>query len=265
VDRPGCGTLLTGRVLEAFDDDELRAMLSGGVLMDSAALRALTERGLGDLAGVRVARELDNGLMERFSDDPLNGEHAGETRDCRIEFWGDARGLADELEPIAPNVRVLATLRDYFQQPHGVCLTAFENELGGRVVVMGYAPWMFMYSVAKRAQLLNVADWITRGALPVRIEEAVPLTPIVRASEDRSRGVAVMLNWGLDRIEHATLHVRAPEAPAYLGTPKGLTPIARQDEPEGWTVALGPIKPWTTVCVFWGEMRARRSRSQGRG
>ena len=44
------------------------------------------------MAGVRLAKRLDNGMMERFSTDPLNGAAAGQLRDARIEFWGDATG-----------------------------------------------------------------------------------------------------------------------------------------------------------------------------
>jgi hypothetical protein len=153
VDRPAAGTVLVGRVAEAFDNDALKEMLSGGVLMDSTALEVLTERGLDHYTGVQLARQLDNGVRERFSNDPLNGRHAGEIRDARIEFWGNARGMGDELKAQAKGVRVLATMETYDSRPQGACMTAFENTLGGRVVVMGYAQWIYLHSVAKRAQL----------------------------------------------------------------------------------------------------------------
>jgi len=250
---PSLATVLSGRVAEAFPDEELTAMLAGGVLMDGEALLVLTERGLEHLAGVRLARRLDNGAMECFSDDPLNAPHAGEVRDARVEFWGDARGQADVLQPTATGVRVLAEIEDYFREPHGPCMTAYENELGGRVVVMGYAPWMFLQSVAKRAQLLNVADWIIPGALPVRIEEPVPLVPLVRASPERDRGVVVLLNAGLDPLEEATLLVRAPRAEEVTWlTPAGAITQAVEPDGAGWRLRVGPIAPWGVACLAWG-------------
>jgi len=205
---PAFGAVLGGRAAEAFTDDELRVLLSGGVLMDTAALDILAARGLGELTGVRIARRIDNGAMEQFTDDALNGEHAGQIRDARIEFWGDARGKADVLEPLADGVRILADIHDYFRWRQGPCLSAYENELGGRVAVAGYAQWMFLQSVSKRAQLLNIADWLTGGALPARVDEPVPLIPFVRMAEDRSRAVVVLLNAGLDAIERATVRIR---------------------------------------------------------
>lgn len=230
--QPACGAVLAGRMAEVFTDEELRAILSGGVLMDTAALDVLTERGLGDLAGVRVTRRIDNGAMEQFTEDALNGRHAGEVRDARIEFWGDARGKADVLEPLGDGVRMLAELRDYLRRPMGPCLSAYENRLGGRVVVMGYAQWMFVQSVPKRAQLLNVADWLTRGTLPVRVEEAVPLVPFARMPSDRSRAVVVLLNAGLDTLDRATVRIRLSDGER--------------------TETVADLAPWTTKVLVVG-------------
>jgi len=252
TDRPGCGVILTGRIAEAFDDDELREMLSGGVLMDTATLDVLADRGLSELAGVGIVRRVNNGVAERFTDDPLNGPYAGETRDCRVEFWGDATGLADVLEPLAPDVRILAVMENYHHQRYGPCLTAFENELGGRVAVMGYAPWMFLHSSAKREQLLNLADWVTRDAMPVRIEEPVPLIPFVRMGADGGRAGVVLLNAGLDPVPEATVRVRTMARPLKVVTEQGEVAAEAEALPDGWRVTLRDLGPWTTVCVLVG-------------
>jgi hypothetical protein len=247
------GVILAGRVAEAFSTLDLEQMLAGAVFMDSAALEVLTERGLGALTGVRLKRRLDNGLRERFTADPLNGRFADDVRDARIEFWGDARGLADELEALAPTVRALATLETYFGEPRlGTCMTVYENALGGRVAVAGYAPWMFVHSLPKRTQLQNVLDWLSRDTLPLRIDETVPLIPVVRLSATRERGAVVLLNAGLDPIPQATVHLRAPAAPVRLLTPSHSRRLQPQPEPGGWVVTLGPLPAWSTVVLLIG-------------
>ena len=163
VDRPGEATILYGRVAEAFGDDELRTMLSGGVLMDSTALEVLTGRGLGHLAGARIARRLDNGAMERFTGDPLNVRLCRRVARRAHRILGRRTGHGGRARTDRAETRTLAQMEDYFRRSLGACMTAYENELGGRVVVLGYAPWMFVHSVAKRAQLQNAADWITQG------------------------------------------------------------------------------------------------------
>jgi hypothetical protein len=89
-------------------------------------------------------------------------------------------------------------------------MTAFENERGGRVVVMGYAPWIFLHSAGKRLQLQNAADWITRDTMPVRVDETVPLVSVARVAADRRRGAVMLLNAGMDAIPEATVHLRFP-------------------------------------------------------
>jgi hypothetical protein len=244
--------VLRGRVAELFTDDELRQFLGGPVLLDSTALAILHERGLGELTGVRIETRYDNGLVERFTDDPLNGDFAGEIRDARIEFWGDARGQADELAPLHEAVRVLARLEDYRHHSRGPCMTVSENSLGGRVVVLGYAPWMFLESVAKREQLLNVADWMTAGSLPVRLSPAVAVTPVVRFDESRTRGAIILHNWGLDAVAGATLEIRAPQTRARLLTPEGEEELQATPGAATWTVSLPRLEPWSTAPLLIG-------------
>ena len=218
----GDGVFLAGRVAEAFTREQLSEMLSGPVLMDAFALEVLAKRGLGDLAGVRVAGWTDNGMAERLTNDPLNGSCAGMLRDIRSEFWGDPFLKSARLEPLSASVRVLSVLEMYLGGRHEPCVTAFENKRGGRVAVMGHAPWRF--AEVKREQVLNMADWATRGTLPVRVSEVVPLAPMVRLSQDHRSGVILLLNAGLDSIDRATVEVRAPRTDVTLGAP-GRRPV----------------------------------------
>ncbi|MEI6149821.1 MAG: hypothetical protein WCS01_12030 [bacterium] len=252
-DAQSCGTILCGRVADAFSDDELKAMFSRGVLMDSTALELLEGRGLGHLTGVRLARRLDNGMRERFTDDPLNGRAADQVRDARIEFWGDARGMADILEPIGGGVRVLTVIEDYFVRPQGPGMTAFENELGGRVVVMGYAPWMFLHGVGKRLQLQNAADWITRDAMPVRVDETVPLVSVARVAADRGRGAVMLLNGGLDVIPEATVHLRMQAGQVrVLAVGRRSSIMPTEPEATGCRITLRDIEPWGLRMLLVG-------------
>lgn len=254
----GAATVLAGRVAETFSDEELCQMLSGAVLMDGSTLEILERRGLGALTGVRLAKRWDNGVMERLTVDSLNGPWQGAARDARIEFWwpfwgGDATGLGDMLEPRAAGVRTLSRLESYFGKQLGPCLTAFENRLGGRVIVSGYAPWLFLGSEAKRAQLQNALDWATRGQLAVRIEETVPLIPVARLAPAKDRGVIVLLNAGFDIIEEATLRFRGPPIPVHLMSPGSRKlPLKPARERGGWSVTLRDFAPWRVKALRLG-------------
>jgi hypothetical protein len=253
VHRQGEGTVLFGRVADAFSDAELRKILSGGVLMDSEALLVLEERGLADLAGARVSQRMTNGMMEQFSADALNGKYAGEYRDMRTEVGGATDpGNADLLEPLSDSTRVLAIMMTFFYKMVGPCLTAYENELGGRVVVMGYLPWRNLGSYAKRTQLVNIADWVLRGTTPVRIMETVTVTPLVKMSPERDRGAILLLNNGLETVERVTLQVRMQPARVRLVTTQGETVLETKAEPGGWSVELQQLEAWSVTILLVG-------------
>ena len=248
----GNGVILSGRNAELFSDKELRKMLAGPVLMDAFALETLCQRGLGDLAGVRLAGWQDNGVAERFTDDPLNAPQEGAIRDIRSEFWGDAFMKSARLAPLSKNTRVLSVLETYLGEKREPCVTAFENKLGGRVVVFGHSPWMFVD--VKRSQIMNVADWAMRGRLPVRIHEAIPLIPMARLSASRTRGMILLVNAGLDVIDTATIEVRAPSAPVALAMPGSKRVALRpRRTPGGWIVTLRDIAPWQVCALLIGE------------
>ena len=251
--RPGAVTILAGRVAETFSDEELRKMLAGAVLMDGSTLQILEQRGLGELTGVCIGKRWNNGVLERLSSDALNRPWNDSIRDARIEFWGNAAGLGDMLEPRSRRVKILSRLESYFGKKLGPSMTAFENSLGGRVIVSGYAPWMFLGSEAKRTQLQNVLDWASRGQMAVRIDETVPLIPVVRLSPKKDRGTIVLLNAGFDLIKQATIHFRGPLVPVHVMSPGSkklrVKPVR---EKHGWSLRLRDFAPWRVRALLLG-------------
>jgi hypothetical protein len=250
---PGNVTVLAGRVAETFSDSELQRILSGAVLMDGSSLKILEQRGVGKHTGVSIDKRWNNGVVERLSDDSLNGAWNGSVRDARIEFWGNAMGLGDMLKPVSDEVRILSGLESYWGKQLGPCMTAFENTLGGRIIVSGYAPWLFLGANAKRTQLQNVLDWATHDQIAVRIEETIPLIPVTRLSPEKDRGIIVLLNAGFDTIKQATLRFRGPMITVCLISPDSknvqLKPV--RDE-NGWKVKLKNLAPWRVKALLLG-------------
>jgi hypothetical protein len=255
AERNGLGTVLTGRIAEAFDDAELESILAEGVMLDSIALRVLSERGLGELTGVRIKSSYDNGVIARLTDDPLNGRYAGAVDDVR-DMVPEEFKQADVLEPLKPTVRVLAQLQDFLLRDKGPCMTAYENALGGRVVVVGHAPWWFLHSAHRRFQTLEAADWIAKRRLPLRIEETVAIAPMVRADTGGTRGLIMLLNTGLGPVDSATLHLRMPEStPVRLASTVKGPHMSRFNAPRGWGVRIENMPAWSTLALLFGKER----------
>ena len=254
-----CGIVLYGTMPMGYTKDELIHMLSSGVLLDGKALEVLWEMGLGEYCGVAIAKTYDNGVLEQFTADVLNGGYFGEQRDGRLSFWNEK---CYSLQPIDPQVRVLSELLSYANKLLGATFTIYENVLGGRVAVHGYMPWRHIHSSAKRWQLLSVCDWLSGGTLPVFIRQCVKVVPFVKVSDDGKRGIIALLNTSLDETGPLDIEVRFPTASAthwYELTLSGLTVQLDhgsqvRKEADMSILMLPTIQPWEfTVLGFTEE------------
>ncbi len=208
---PGRAQVATfsGNTPRAFGKHELESFLGKGVYLDVAAWHALDQLGLSGLTGVRPVGTIDHDATEVFTNNPINVGCAGRQRDCRQSFWPEA---AYSLEPTVRHVQVLAEIVDYMGRPLGPCLTAYENELGGRVVVAGYYPWFMIHNEAKSAQLKRIFDWLSFDRLPAVVQSFDKVVIWVRNAMDRP--AIIMINASLDPVKRLLLTVR-PGADSY--------------------------------------------------
>jgi hypothetical protein len=168
----------------------------------------------------------------------LNGRYAGWSRDCRQSFWKER---AWALEAAGEKTATLSRIHDYGGKDLGVSMTAFENELGGRVVVMGYYPWSQVHSLAKATQMKAVTDWASGGRLPALVES---YSKIVLWCRGKS---VVVLNPCLDAAEDVVIRVRVKGKAFRLHGLDGSTREARADG-EG-RVRLPRLEQWSIALL----------------
>jgi hypothetical protein len=238
------GTILAGDAVNAFTDRELKDLFSGAVFMDGQALEALGGRGLAHLTGVRPGEKYQL-ASERLTDHKVNGRHAGEWRNV---YFG-AIGLT--LETTGQDVQVFSDLYDVDSNNKGACLTGYTNELGGRVVVMGYHPWERFGTLAKLFQIREVVDWATGKDIPVRMDPQARIAAILRTNADRSRVTAVLLNNSFDEVREIPVVLRAPLKQLVRLDPSGKTsPIDFERQGGECHFHAGSIPPWQTVTII---------------
>jgi hypothetical protein len=197
-------TALAGTAVFAFPPEELRRIFAGGVLMDGTAWLAMKQLGLERWTGVRSVEGVDHDATEVLSNHPINGKFAGWSRDCRQSFWWSER--AYRLQPQGDDVGILASMVDYGDRDLGPCLTACTNELGGRVVVLGYYPWSQIHSLAKSSQMKAICGWLSYDRLPVVVESFAKVVIWTREGIEGNEAV-VVLNASLDPVEKLSLQV----------------------------------------------------------
>lgn len=202
-----CGTILQGEMAQGYSNEELETMLAAGVVMDGRSLELLWERGLGEWCGVAIEAKHENGVMEQYTNDPLNGKYAGERRDGRMSSWPST---AYALKPIGNGVRTLSELIDFTGENRGTASALYQNERGGRVAVFGYMPWKNLGFAAKQSQLLGVCDWVAGGRMALLAAPSLKTVPYVRVSPDGRRGIAALMNASLDETGPFAFELRLP-------------------------------------------------------
>ncbi len=243
--RHALGTILSGKLAEAFTTEELRAMLSKGVMLDVFALEVLWERGLGDLTGVKPGEDVLVAATERFTDHSMNGTDAGFVREAYAKP-GERPGT---LVPVSEGVIDLSHLVRHDGADLGSCLTLYENKLGGRVAVSTYAPWHRIGLGPKRRQVIALADWLTEGRLPVIIDQTVRVAPFIRKSPD-GRFFAVLFNTSLDATGKLTLRLRASSDQVSLVSSNGFQSLDTSLSEGEVIVEVPSIPPWSTIILL---------------
>ncbi|MBM3892584.1 MAG: hypothetical protein FJ388_25990 [Verrucomicrobia bacterium] len=204
---------------------------------------------MGELLGVRVNKVERAECFERFTTDPLNGASRG-------QFWKlffiPAENHVYRLEPVAPDARVLGQYEDHRGQTTGAATVITQNKEGGRAAVFAYDGFESVVSAARRAQLLAVADWISRGRLPVWIETPAQVMAVPRMTGEGKLRSVFLLNAGMDRSPALRLRLRAVSgATARWQTPPGsrsTVPLRKQSHDV--IAEIPALAPWSVGCLL---------------
>ena len=191
-------TAADGQLIAAYSDDEIRTMLSGGLLLDLRAAEVLIDRGFGEHLG--VDRIEQTGPMHE--DITISAEELTDPA-----FAGAPRKyLSASLPHLGGNQRfgrlvhrdgvcVISRLVDADTAPVCDFIFVYENTMGGRVAVIpmdmaGMDEGRGFCHPYRQEQLTAVLNWISRDQLPARVT-----------------GGVYPLSWRMDRDDRIMLGV----------------------------------------------------------
>lgn len=173
-------TAVSGQTLQAFPDDRIRELLSGGLLLDGEAAAGLVRRGFAADLGLRMADapvHLDS--LGVFSAEEFHGRMFGGRDRHYMTLTLPSLGGRPDVSVLKPvrNAMVVSSLVDPDARRRLPSMIAFDNSLGGRVVVHGLR-WSSACGVAfnhhfRRQQLQSVVGWLARGKAPLLVNGGV--------------------------------------------------------------------------------------------
>ena len=158
---------VSGPIAWAFSDEQWRAWLAKGVLLDGQAAAILLERGLGRLIGVKTGRLITQAeviyAVEQCTDAAFGLREGAQTS---VNRGMHARQLFQA--DLVDGVHVASDIRGPKQDVVGHGLVLFENELGGRVAVV---PWM--------VDLPGPRDSFMSDGIDMNVQRAAQLNAVV--------------------------------------------------------------------------------------
>lgn len=238
--------VLTEQAPKDYTDDELLKILSGSVVLDAKALDILEKRGLAKYCGVRSAQYYDNSIVEWLSDSEMNGRYKGWLRDGWVNFSG-REVYVSTLELLDDKVEVLSHLKSLYGAYYGPCMTAYENELGGRVAVCTYMfpnSWQFD---SKRTQWTNLFDWLIPGGLPVRVNLPHKVVPVMR-KDSQGNCLLMLTNMTFDPACDFTVDIEA-EGLKRLCADGTLQEIQAETVNGKTRVRIDQLNPWESILL----------------
>lgn len=215
----GTMTAFSGEQIDCLTDSELDKVFARGVLLDARAAESLLLRGKGTLAGIKCRKADAAGIQEMISDKAFGGI-AGDVMNLR---WDGPSFQFD----LMPGARSVSRLIGYDGKDHGHGVTIFENRLGGRVAVFPYdgqfrgafnlgsqvTPLISpsFLSWTRQAQMRDVLEWLGREPLPLFVQGAPSVYPLLIEQSDRLIiGVANLLP---DPVQNLTLRLGCKRLP----------------------------------------------------
>jgi len=206
----------------------------------------LQERNLGFDPGVRATFMPDTGAIEILTNDALNSTYKGVN-------WYQFDNSFYKLS-FSGTHRVLGEMKSVTGELLGCSTAVFENELGGRVGVLGFNGFQNILSSAKRMQLLKMADWLSKDELPAILEtsEQVVVCPRMDKSFGKLRCVT-LLNASIGETQPLSLrlrHTQSDSALMYSAEGKWEARLKTHRENSDLMVNVPSISPWGIVFLI---------------
>jgi hypothetical protein len=169
----------------------------------------------------------------------------------QMGFGGSASNF--RIECSRPNAQILGK---YFEPTtgdiRGIATLAVDTPLGGRLAVLGFNGFETNVSSARRQQILNLADWVSRSRLPVVLETAAQVALVARVTRAGALRSVLLLNLTIDRTPPLSLRLRNIDGDKItLQHPPGTqdTPLTSKNSDDEWHVELPPLEPWNMAYL----------------
>jgi hypothetical protein len=197
--KPGKVKMMAGHYASFLSDDEVKDLLSKGVMMDGKAAYLLSQRGFSDLIGANITRGRD----VKFCNEKIEEDAGFEGIDGKLMYnfifapAGSEGGGFYEMAP-APQAKILTSFCDPAGKAVMPGMIRYENTLGGRIVITAFdldnnkSSTVFNYR--KKEIIRQSIQWLGREPLPVCVRNLPNVFCICNRSETQNKAIVTLIN-----------------------------------------------------------------------
>lgn len=200
---PSHVTALTGQIIRAFPEREIRSIFSGGVLLDATAVDTLQKMGLAGLVGVEIEsftprNDIPASVEEFFH--PGFGGAPGRYMTMTIPDLGGGVDIA--LMKRRPGAVVISRILDPDRREIAPFITVYQNKLGGRAAVLPIklygGRFLSLLNHERKRQFSALLKWLSRGRLPIEATAIGGVYPLAFCRRKPNSMVVGAFNMSLD-------------------------------------------------------------------
>ena len=201
------------------DHETLTRYLSGGLILDGDAAKALCDRGYGEYLGISVGDDVlksrpslqcDLGALEIISDSYLEKGEGKETW-CAHAYCPHGNGRWMEITVKDPKTEIVSEGVDFRGNPIAPTMTYFENALGGKVLAMsltvGSNPSQALYNHRRQRILQRFISKMSDEYPIVTGAPDIYLIATKAKEEGDLLGMLTLINLCEDDAESAFIHL----------------------------------------------------------
>ena len=241
--------VLSSDMCDALSDDEIRYILSRGVIMDGYGAHRLSTRGFASLCGYKSSKTHTNGLKTVYTAHPFNTAPVGMRRGGLQADFRSGKGIY-VIDP-DEKAQILTECKSINEIYLGASDYIYENSLGGRVAVLGYAPWTNFEQRERVDMLRNIVEWISFGSPSLSVSGAYNILPILQTGEDGSFCL-MLTNASLDPSGDFEVSVKgdASVLEIYDSRTGALSELTVSAESGRCKISVSSIEPWDFKVIM---------------
>ena len=207
------------RQVKYADDEVLKKALSKGLFVDGDAAKILCKRGYGKYLGVDIGEEAVTGTMFQYDfgareiicDEFADISTGGRQMPSPSTYAPGGNGLFYKMTVTNEKCKVVTELRSFRNELISPAMTIFENEIGGKVVVMGMTisqnNSQSLFNYRRRDLLQHLLSWCSKDFAYVKYAPDVFLI-VNEANEpdkDGFKGMLTVINLCPDEVDEVNI------------------------------------------------------------